>query len=281
VKSRILATAAAVILLALGLGAQDSGSPPAAVERETYPFRGKPIKLPGNCTGEMISALGLACTTESPCDLFLDLIGADSSGLRIFVSGNLHTDNQTVASILLASDDNGASWYEAFDRIPGAGLEQIQFLDLQTGWIGGEILDSLPRDAFFLLTGDGGKTWQRKPVFEDTHIGSIDEFWFESKDNGWLVLDRGRTDAAGNRWERLETHSGGAAWVTRDSLARRPASLRPKTIAAAPKWRLRTDIATRSWVLMRRARADTWEKVASFSVAAGPCQPEPQPQSQP
>ena len=54
-------------------------------------------------------------------------------------------------SILLASEDNGKTWAEVYDRQRSTGLEQIQFFDFERGWIGGQQLLSLPRDPFLFL----------------------------------------------------------------------------------------------------------------------------------
>jgi photosystem II stability/assembly factor-like uncharacterized protein len=44
-----------------------------------------------------------------------------------------------------------------------AGLDRIQFIDFENGWVSGEVQHPLPRDPFLLATTDGGKTWQRAP----------------------------------------------------------------------------------------------------------------------
>ena len=48
-----------------------------------------------------------------------------------------------------------------------------------------------------MMTTDGGKSWQPAPSFEETHFGSIQQFWFDSPANGQLILDasQGRNQA--------------------------------------------------------------------------------------
>ena len=101
----------------------------------------------------------------------------------------------TVFSTLLASDDGGHTWREAHERIRSAGLDRIQFLDAETGWVAGEKLSPLPQDPFLLLTSDGGKTWRARPVFDEAaenRLGSIQQFFFTAKDSGALIIDRGQ-----------------------------------------------------------------------------------------
>ena len=56
-------------------------------------------------------------------------------------------------------------WTEPQARIPSSGLDQIQFIDFQNGWISGANLQSAPRDPFFCITTDGGKTWRQRDHF--------------------------------------------------------------------------------------------------------------------
>ena len=80
-----------------------------------------------------------------------------------------------------------------------SGLELIQFIDFETGWIGGESLGSVPRDPFFLLTHDGGKTWYSRPVYGELREGAVDYFRFDSKTHGTLWIDRSQSGETGNR----------------------------------------------------------------------------------
>src|ERR1051326_5191671 len=50
-----------------------------------------PAKIDVRCTPEQIDELGLTCTAEQPCPIYLELTSADSTAGRLFVSGNLHT----------------------------------------------------------------------------------------------------------------------------------------------------------------------------------------------
>ncbi len=228
-----------------------------------------PVRLAFECAAEEIEAFGLTCGSEEPCAVYLELASADASGNRILLAGNLHTANRTLFSVLLASDDSGLTWTEPHARIRSSALEQISFLDLQTGWISGEVVDPLARDAFFLLTTDGGKTWRRRPVLDDTKAGTISQFHFTSRNTGQLVLDtsQGRT----KRSELYETNTGGESWEikqTSNTLLRLTARPAMQLLG----WRVRTDAASGTHGLERGGGRD-WERVASFAVHVTDCRP--------
>ena len=126
-----------------------------------------------------IQAAGLGCSEEDPCPVYLELSNVEAVGHKIFVTGNLHTPTATLDSILLASDDEGKTWTEPHPRLRSSGLDQIQFVDFQNGWISGANLQGAPRDPFLLITTDGGKTWRQRPIFEESRVASIERFWFD------------------------------------------------------------------------------------------------------
>ena len=126
---------------------------------------------PPACGDAEITEFGLDCTVRDSCSLFLELAGVEQAGGRMFLSGNFHTGTATLWSLLLASDDEGRSWTEPYMRIRGAVLDDIQFVDAEAGWVSGHIAGALPRDPFLLKTTDGGRTWRRVPIFEESEIG--------------------------------------------------------------------------------------------------------------
>ena len=199
--------------------------------------------------------------------MFLELSGIDSTGPRIFVSGNLHTATTTLYGILLASEDGGKTWTEPFARMRAATIEQIQFRDIETGWISGHHIEPLPKDPFFLLTTDGGKSWTMRPVFEETRFGTIAQFWFESRTTGEMVFDRSQRGSV--RQELYESQTGGASWNVKQvsSSQIHLAKTRP---TEEIQWRVNTDAASHAYRLEQRG-PDRWESVASFLVHAGDC----------
>ncbi len=227
-----------------------------------------PQKIDKICSAEDVDFFGLTCSEDDPCPVFLELAAVEANGSSLFLTGNLHTVNTTLFTLLLRSDDLGKTWTEPPMRIRSAALEQIQFADFQHGWIGGVKLEPLPRDPFLMITMDGGKTWQPVPLFEETHFGSILQFWFDSATSGQLILDA--SQGAAKRYELYETKTGGASWEQREVAAHEPqlAQARPREYAT---WRVRAD--TQAYRVDRKTGADaeSWETVASFAIHAGDC----------
>src|SRR3954454_1764683 len=178
---------ALVVSAILPLAAQDPppGAPPPAATGPTGPpvleNTGKPIVVPFQCTEEDIRLAGLTCSDEDPCPVYLELSGMESSSIRLFAAGNIHTANATLFSIILGSDDNGHTWREVHERLRASGYDRIQFIGAENGWVSGLALSPLPQDPFFLRTVDGGKTWRHSPLFTETKYGTIQQFHFEDK----------------------------------------------------------------------------------------------------
>src|SRR3954452_11266699 len=73
---------------------------------------GKPMVVPFHCTDEDIRTAGLTCSEDEPCPVYLELAAVESTGIRIFTAGNIHTANSTLSTVLLGSEDNGQTWRE-------------------------------------------------------------------------------------------------------------------------------------------------------------------------
>src|SRR2546426_11901276 len=126
----VIITAAATLLCA-----QETPQP----AQQTVPIQaivltntGKPMTVSFQCTAEDIRSAGLDCSEHDPCPIYLELSAAQSTGIRIFAAGNIHTASATLYSVLLGSDDNGHTWTETFERVRGAGLDHIQFSGAET-----------------------------------------------------------------------------------------------------------------------------------------------------
>jgi photosystem II stability/assembly factor-like uncharacterized protein len=224
------------------------------------------MRVPFDCTEADTQATGLSCSEEEPCPVYLELSNVDVAGNKIFLTGNLHTSNVTLYSILLATEDAGKMWGEPHPRIRFAGLDQIQFIDFQNGWISGANLQGAPRDPFFLLTTDGGKTWHQRPIYDETRVAVIERFWFDSRDNGSLLIDA-RLD--NNSHELYESMTGGESWSLKQASAS-PIRFPHARELNAPSWRLHADAATHSFDL-ERSESGRWQKIASFLVNVGTC----------
>ncbi len=227
---------------------------------------GKPMRVVYECMAADTQAAGLGCSEEDPCPVYLELANVEALGNKIFVTGNLHTPMATLYSVLLASEDNGTTWTEPHPRERASGLDQIQFVDFQNGWISGANLTGAPRDPFLLVTTDGGKTWKEHPIFEETRVAAIESFWFDSATNGALLIDA-RLD--NGKRELYDTRTGGESWVIRQTSENSIRSPREKQASAAG-WRVRTDAATHSYVI-EKSENNRWQKVASFLVNIASC----------
>lgn len=240
----------------------------------TIPFDGKPIRVESQCTAEDIRSAGLTCTEEDPCALYLELAAVESVGNKIFTAGNIHSDTATLYSMVLASDDSGKTWREPFERLKASGLDHIQFVDFENGWISGQSLQPFPQDPFFLITSDGGKTWRRRPVFGENRAGAVSQFWFSSRSSGSLIIDRGET----GQYELYETPNGGETWMLRE-VNEKPLRLR-RASGGNPDWRIRADKATQAFWIERR-QGEKWAGLAAFAVRAGACKPAPRVEETP
>jgi hypothetical protein len=229
---------------------------------------GDPMTVPFHCTEDDIAQAGLTCSEEAPCPVYVDLTAVASVGSKLFVSGNLHAESVTLYSLLLESDDSGESWTEPVARVRGAGLDLIQFPDFEHGWISGEMLQPLPRDPFFLITSDGGKTWRQRPIFEDGTAGSVQSFWFENATNGSLVMDKGSGIA---RYQLFESPTGGDTWTIRES-SEKPIRIRSMPPPGTGLWRLRPDAKIHA-IRIEKLNGETWKPLASFLISAGACKP--------
>jgi len=234
-------------------------------------YAGKPIKIPFDCSEEIIQKFGMTCTEKDPCPVYAEIAGFQPLGEKLFLTGNFHNGATTMFSLFLVSSNGGRTWSEPVERIPMAGLDRVLFFDLETGWASGHILQALPRDPFFLLTTDGGNNWRRRPVFSEPRIGAVEKFWFESRTAGAMLFDRVQGADTG-RYERHETMTGGDTWMIRE-VSSKPLTLRgAKDVVATPDWRLRADASGTH--VMERREGTRWQRVAAFFVKVAECRPD-------
>lgn len=254
----------------LPAGAQEAPAPPVLENT------GRPLLLPFQCTPDDMQAAGMTCSQEEPCPVYLEIASVAGVANRIVLAGNIHSAETTLYSVMLASDDAGRTWREPYQRIHASGLDHIQLLGFQHGWISGGLLSPLPRDPFLLATTDGGKTWQRRPVLSDSTGGAIQQFWFEAPDSGTLLIDRMQS-AEASRYELYESPNGGETWNIRQA-GNHPIPIKGRT--APPVWRARADSASKSYQI-EKLEIGHWKSVASFLVPVGVCRPAalaPQPE---
>lgn len=254
-------------LASLLLLAQADATPKALVYSDAVENSGKPISLPFHCGEEEIQSAGLDCSKDRPCPAFLELNGVDAAGDKLFLAGDFHTEKATLFSVVLESFDRGATWREPYERIRTATLDQVQFVDLAHGWVSGWNGNEVPRDPFFLATEDGGKTWIKRPIFDDQRAATIDRFRFDSATTGALLV----TSGAEMRHQLYETMTGGGEWSLRhesDSPILFPGD---RGASAGRSLRLRPDAKANAYAV-EKATGDTWTALARFRVAAGQCE---------
>jgi hypothetical protein len=230
---------------------------------------GEPMRVPFLCSNDDMEWAGMSCSEEEPCPVYLELAAVESVGNRIFLAGNIHSSSVTMYSVLLASDDAGKTWREPYDRLRGAELDHLQFIDLETGWISGQVLVPVAQDPFMLITSDSGKTWRKRPVFGENRAGTIAQFWFSSRTSGTLLIDRSQS-GDDSRYELYESMTGGESWMLRevnDKQIKLKHVFVPNT-----DWRIRADGPSKSFRIERR-QGEKWATLASFLVPIAACKP--------
>jgi hypothetical protein len=230
---------------------------------------GDPMQVVYACAEEDLQFAGMSCTDDEPCAIYLELSSVTGDGKKIAVAGNLHSSAATLGSILLASDDSGATWKEPTARIRGSALDQVQFHDPQTGWAAGETQYPLPRDPFFLLTTDGGASWRQIPLGEEGSAGAIQRFWFDSAQHGEAIVDAGRTSGSG-RYLSYESETGGESWTLTGKRDQPPKLLHAPPAMENSDWRLSPSKDGKAFQIEQRADG-RWTPVASFLIELADC----------
>jgi len=235
-----------------------------------------PLKIPYTCSEKDLVAAGMTCSDENPCPVYVELSSVSALGKKLLVTGNLHGPSATIASVLLVSDDDGATWKEPSPRITGSAIEQSQWLDAQHGWAAGEVQVPLPRDPFLLITSDGGATWHQKEIAEDSIPGEIMRFWFDTPEHGELIVDGGRS-AEGGRYQMYESRTGGDTWSVVSKTSDVPKLRRTPGLIDAD-YRITADSRTKTYLVEKR-NGGGWSTVTSFEIQVASCgaPAEPQP----
>lgn len=240
-----------------------------AAEESVLKYAGEALKLPYACAETELQSVGLLCTEDEPCSIMLEITSVATLGRKIFLAGNLHATSGTITSTLLSSEDGGATWKEPAKRIPMSGLNQMQFYDLDHGWVSGESQYPLPHDPFFLLTSDGGATWRTRALTEDGGPGVIARYWFDSAKHGEMVLDAGKSSPSG-RYIAYESETGGESWMIRSTSDQMPRTARAASAGESEFVRVQADAKGKAYNIQKR-NGDKWETVAAFSFEVASC----------
>lgn len=257
------------------LGQTTAPVPPATPPVEgppTYASAAGPILLPNLCAEVDLPAFGLTCSESDPCPTYLEFSSVETLGTVMLLAGNLHTTATTLQSILLVSEDGGATWREAHQRLKGSAFEAMQFLDFSTGWLTGQTSLGLPRDPFIMLTTDSGRTWRKVDLYAETRVGVIEDFAFQTAKRGWILVDNRGSGEAG-KYELYETQSGGTSWELREISNRIPPSAQPGQRKPSTAARLRVD--DKKGLLRIETRAgNAWREVSAFKLRLEDCKPD-------
>jgi len=226
------------------------------------------------CAEDDLQWAGMSCDDDTPCPVYLELSSVVPDGAKIIAAGNLHSESATLTSILLLSEDAGATWKEPTPRIRGSALDQVQFYNLQTGWAAGETQYPLARDPFVLLTTNGGGSWRQVAVEEEGSPGSLQRFWFDSAKHGELIIDAGKS-SEGGRYLSLESETGGDNWMLRGKSDQQPRLLHAPPPGDDSGLRIRPSKDGKAFQIEQRAfdrnGAAQWKPVASFLIETAVC----------
>ena len=234
----------------------------AAAPVRTLVNSGAPMKIAFDCDQEDLAAVGMSCSDESPCAVYLELSSVTAAGAKVALAGNIHGPSATLYSVLLTSDDGGANWKEPANRIAGAALEQVQILDASHAWAAGEMQVPLARDPFVLIGTDGAAAWKKAALSDDDGgAGAVQKFWFDSAEHGELIVETGRT------WDVYDSRTGGESWSVASKAAQLP---RLRRMPESFDYRIGSDAKSKSFVIEKRA-GEKWIRVASFLVQVASC----------
>jgi hypothetical protein len=234
---------------------------------------GDPMRVAYGCAEEDLQWAGLSCDDDETCAIYLEPASVTSDGRKIFIAGNLHSNSATLSSVLLTSDDSGATWREPAARIRGGALDQVQFYNLQAGWAAGEMQYPLPRDPFFLITTDGGASWRERPVGEEGTPGAVQRFWFDSAQHGELIIDAGKTSSAG-RYLSYESETGAESWTLHGKSNQMPKLRRAPLSVESADWRVRPAKDGKAFQIEQRDGTQ-WTPVAAFLIQVANCRIRP------
>ena len=251
---------ALLVLAALNLSAQDS---------PVLTNTGEPMRVAYSCAEDDLQWAGMSCSDDEPCPIYLELNSVVPNGKKIVVAGDLHSSSATIGSVLLLSDDAGATWRESSARIRGSAIDQLQFYNLQAGWAAGETQYPLPRDPFFLVTTDGGSSWRQRLVGEEGLAGSVQRFWFDSAQHGELIVDAGKA-SDGGRYFSYESETGGESWSLRGKSDQLPKLRHAPPPGDDPDLRVLPSKDGKAFRIERRAGGQ-WTSVASFLIEVANC----------
>jgi len=223
-----------------------------------------PVHVDYTCPPEDVDSFGLTCSEDRPCPVFFEVSAVDSLGAEVFVAGDIHTATTTLYAVLLSTGDGGATWTESIPRLRSTAFEQLQIFG-NHGWLSGQRLEPLPKDPFFLITTDGGKSWRERPLFEESRFGSIAQFWFDSAESGQLIFD----DSVGKatNQELYGSMTGGENWEIKEKSTK---LLHLSAAHANPNWKVSAPTGSTTY-LIENIVSGQRKTLARFLIHIGDC----------
>lgn len=267
--ARLVYPLVAIVLSAMDGWAQPKEAPPD--DAGSLVYAGEPLKLPLDCSPQTFYESRAVCSERTPCDVYAEMVGIAAAGKHLVIYGNYHTASDTIATLLLTSDDDGKSWREPVERIGAAAFEFIQFVDADHGWVVGSQsqIDGSERPVI-LVTENGGAYWEKRPLWDadSERTGIVEKFYFEDASHGFLVVDR--EGSADDPYELYESRNGGKSWGFRQTSAE-PISLRqPRPMPEQENWRLADGSSDDGYAVQRKVNGE-WSTVAEFNADLGTC----------
>jgi photosystem II stability/assembly factor-like uncharacterized protein len=152
----------------------------------------------GASSAEVSPSHGFASPGQYEVTLTLTNEAGEARSAALAVSVRRYSN---VQGLICSAADAGWCWQNP--RPTGNSLQDIQFVDAQTGWAVGEA-------GQILQTVDGGLTWSNQPSPVDTDLTTVR---FASKTVGWAAglstSEVLKTEDGGQTWTRQATGSGG------------------------------------------------------------------------
>lgn len=147
------------------------------------------------------------------------------SGVSVFLRDVFFVDSHYGwavgdSGIVIATTNGGEKWKSIYALPDTVELKQVQFINKNVGFIGGNIIKKYPnyeaRQALLLRTVDGGLSWKKCNLPVDSSF-SIGNTQFLNADTGWISLNNiGPTSWEDRRGILFKTTNGGSSWTILD-----------------------------------------------------------------
>jgi photosystem II stability/assembly factor-like uncharacterized protein len=120
------------------------------------------------------------------------------------------------SGIIINTIDRGNTWVKNADLTDSIEFKQVEFLNRETGFIGGNIIQKYStyenRKAIFLRSINGGLSWERCDSMFGVNF-QFAGFTFLDANNGWIGINNiGASDWTNRKGILLKTTDGGKSW---------------------------------------------------------------------